>query len=146
MGRYLKRPVIAQSRIIYENASEVVFKYLDHNDKKPKRKYLTPIEFVERLTWHIHDKYFRAVRYYGFLANRVRGKLLPIVFKLLGLDQTELQAPTDWASLIQLNFNFNPLACILCGSQLLLTNLNYGKPDADIFSLHHHQLAQGKPC
>ena len=116
MGRYLKRPVIAQSRIIYENASEVVFKYLDHNDKKTKRKYLTPLEFVERLTWHIHDKYFRAVRYYGFLANCVRGKLLPIVFELLGLDQTELQAAIDWASLIQLNFNFNPLTCILCGS------------------------------
>ena len=146
LGRYLKRPVIAQSRIIYENASEVVFKYLDHNDKKTKRKYLTPLEFVERLTWHIHDKYFRAVRYYGFLANCVRGKLLPIVFELIGLDQTELQAATDWASLIQLNFNFNPLTCILCGSQLLLTNLNYGKSDADIFSLHHRQLAHGKTC
>ena len=33
-------------------------------------------------------KYFRAVRYYGFHANRVRGKLVPIVLELLGLDQT----------------------------------------------------------
>ncbi|QGP52388.1 Putative transposase (plasmid) [Piscirickettsia salmonis] len=42
--------------------------------------------FIERLTQHIPEKFFKMIRYYGFLANRVRKTLLPKVYDLL--DQT----------------------------------------------------------
>ncbi|WP_440866502.1 transposase [Symbiopectobacterium purcellii] len=41
---------------------------------------------ILRLIKHIPEKHFRMVRYFGFLANRVVGKLLPLVRKALGQD------------------------------------------------------------
>ncbi len=34
---------------------------------------------------HIPSRHFKMVRYYGFLANRKRGELLPKVYTALGL-------------------------------------------------------------
>ena len=39
--------------------------------------------FIKRLVQHIPDKGFRMIRYYGFLANCLRSRLLPIVYNLL---------------------------------------------------------------
>ncbi|RDH41266.1 hypothetical protein B9G39_29620 [Zooshikella ganghwensis] len=54
----------------------VIFYYLDHNTKTHRRFECTAEDFMTRLTQHIPEKGFRLIRYYGFLANRVRGKLL----------------------------------------------------------------------
>ena len=44
-------------------------------------------DFIARLIQHIPDVNFCMIRYYGVLANRVRSKLLPILYRFLG--QTE---------------------------------------------------------
>ncbi len=41
------------------------------------------------------------IRYYGFLANRVRGKLLPLVYQLLGQKIQAEQPPPTYAELMQ---------------------------------------------
>ena len=64
---------------------KVTFSYLDHTTKTRKKMTLTTEEFIGRFVQHIPDLNFRMIRYYGFLANRVRGKLLPLVYQLLGL-------------------------------------------------------------
>ena len=45
-------------------------------------------EFIERFIQHIPEKGFRMIRYYGFLSNAVRGKLLPKIYKILGQKQS----------------------------------------------------------
>ncbi len=42
---------------------------------------LTQRELVARLKQHIPEKFFKMVRYFGFLANRVCGEKLPQVYR-----------------------------------------------------------------
>jgi hypothetical protein len=146
LARYIKRPPIAESKLKHYDGNEVTFKYLDHNTKTYRRFKLTIDQFIARFIQHIPDPGFRMIRYYGFLAHRVRGKLLPIVYKLLNQDNNyDLQIPS-YAELIQKNFNFNPLSCILCGQQLVLTAIHFAKYNTHQLLQFHRQLALLKKC
>lgn len=137
LGRYVKRPAIAESKLKHYEGNEVAFNYLDHNTKTYRRFKLSVDEFIGRLVQHIPDINFRMIRYYGFLAHRVRGKLLPIVYQLLGQHNSNPSSPPTFSELIQKNFNFNPLICILCGQQLILTAIRFGLSAAcDIIPFH----------
>ena len=82
------------------------------------------------------------IRYYGFLAHRVRGALLAIVRCLLGeQEQLALLPPPTYAELIQKNFGFNPLTCILCGASLVLALVKFGKNNVSDLLDVHRQLA-----
>jgi hypothetical protein len=141
LGRYIKRPAIAESKLRHYDGNEVTFKYLDRTSKTYRNFKLTAEEFIGRFIQHIPDTGFRMIRYYGFLANRVRGKLLPIVYTLLDQNnQTQKRAPT-FAELIQKNFGFNPLKCILCGEQLILTGFHFGITNAKRLLDFHRELA-----
>lgn len=82
LGRYIKRPAIANSRLLHYNGNALVFKYLNHRTKKTEYTELHPFDFITRFIQHIPEKGFRLIRYGGFLANRVRAKWLPIVYAL----------------------------------------------------------------
>ncbi len=58
------------------------------------------------------------VRYFGFLANRVVGKLLPLVRKALGQDNVKKAAPVTYTTLSQGLLNTDPFACLLCGAKM----------------------------
>ena len=56
------------------------------------------------------------IRYYGFLANRVRATLLPTVYNLL--NQPERNAlKITFPDLLKQTFGLDPLQCILCQAQ-----------------------------
>src|SRR3990167_3086037 len=76
LGGYVKRPPIAESKLRHYDGHEVTFSFLDHTSKTRQKMTLTAEEFIGRFVWHIPDVGFRMIRYYGFLANRVGGKLL----------------------------------------------------------------------
>lgn len=147
LGRYIKRPAIAESKLKHYDGNEVTFKYLDHKTKTYRSFKATTEEFIKRFVQHIPDIGFRMIRYYGFLAHRVRGKLLPIVRKLLGeIDIKNLLPPPTYAELIQQNFGFNPFTCILCGQPLVLGHVKFGKTKlVDLFGIHR-ELAILKIC
>jgi len=140
LGRYIKRPAIAESKLKHYDGQEVTFNYLDHATKTYRRFTLTVDEFIGRFIQHIPDAHFRMIRYYGFLAHRVRGTLLPIVYRLLEQENNDIPPP-NFAELIQKNFGFNPLTCILCGQQLILSIVQFGKYTARELLPFHHQLA-----
>ena len=79
LGRYLKRPALSMSRLKHYDGKEVVFSYLNHATKQYQRFTSGIEDFIKRLVQHIPDTGFRMIRYYGFLATRVRAKLLPTV-------------------------------------------------------------------
>ena len=79
--------------------------------------------------------------YYGFLANRVKGKLSPIVYTLLEQNNQAQQRIPTFAELIQKNFGFNPLKCIFCGQQLILTGCHFGTTNAKRLLDFHCKLA-----
>lgn len=143
LGRYLKRPPIAMSRLKHYDGNSVAFEYLDHKTKTYRKFTCEAEDFLERLTQHIPDKGFQMIRYYGFLANRVRGKLLPIVYNLL--DQPERNAiKITFPDLLKKTFGLDPLKCILCNSQMLFLGITRGKPQS---ALHQYtkELALAKP-
>jgi hypothetical protein len=141
LSRYLKRPAIAESRLKHYNGYEITFKYLDHKTNRIRRFTLTIEQFIARFVQHIPDTGFRMIRYYGFLSNRTRKKLLPIVYKLIGQNIVNQTTLPTYAELMQKNFNFNPLTCILCGQQLVLSLSCFGKTTVSELLNLHRELA-----
>ena len=140
LARYTKRPAIAESKLKHYDGYEVTFRYLDHSSKTYRNFKLTAEQFIARLIQHIPDTGFRMIRYYGFLAQRVRGTLLPQVYDLLKQIPKTSKAPS-YAELIYRSFGFDPLICILCGQKLLLTTLQFGAYKTSQLLQFHQQLA-----
>ena len=114
---------------------------MDHKTKTHKNFTLNIEQFIARFIQHIPDEGFRMIRYYGFLANRVRKKLLPAVYELIGQKEPYTTKAPTYAELIKKNFGFDPLACILCGQQLIFTGVNFGKSNASNLITFHSELA-----
>ena len=113
--------------------------YLNHKTKKHQRKTFSADDFIDRFTQHTPEKGFRVIRYYGILANRVRGTLLPIVYDLL--NQTPQPAAfIGWAGLLKNAFGTDALQCILCQSPMLIVSMTFAKKAHEI-KKHHKELA-----
>ena len=145
LSRYIKRPAIAESKLREYYGNNVVFSYLDHVTKTFRNFTLTIEQFIARFVQHIPDKGVRMIRYYGFLSNRTRGKLLPIVYTLLNQENSAKTKTPTYAELIQKNFHFDPFKCILCGQQLVLSATHFGKNTAELLTFHR-ELALLKNC
>ena len=146
LGRYVKRPPIAQSKLKHYDGNDITFNYLDHNTNS-FRKFTLPVEkFIAKFIQHIPDVGFHMIRYYGFLANRVRGRLLPKVYQLIGQQQPIPSPAPSYAQLIKKDFHLNPLQCILCGQQLILSHTHFGKTSPGQLLLCHQQFALQKKC
>ena len=145
LSRYLKRPAIAESKLKHYSGNKVIFHYLDHNTKTFRNFILTTEQFIARFIQHIPDNNFRMIRYYGFLSNRTRGKLLPIVYQLLNQNNCNPTSAPTFSELIQKNFGFNPFKCILCGQQLILSTIRFGKKTSELLNFHR-ELALLKNC
>ncbi|WP_155081296.1 transposase [Piscirickettsia salmonis] len=85
LGRYIKRPALANARMEHYDGNVVIFRYLDHKTKQQKMKKQSIDDFIDRLTQHIPDKFFKMIRYYGFLSYRTRTIILPKIYDLLML-------------------------------------------------------------
>ena len=83
------------------------------------------------------------LRYYGFLANRVRGEQLPLVRTLLGQEPEPKTYNLKYAELMQKTFRINPKECILCHSEMKLAYRKIGA-NAEFFYENHEKLAQRK--
>jgi hypothetical protein len=141
LGSYTMRPPIAESKLRHYDGNEVTFSYLDHKTKTYKKLTLSSEEFIGRFVQHIPDEGFRMIRYYGFLANRVRGQLLTIVHQLIGQQNAYNNQALTYASLMEKSFGFNPLACILCGKQLVLSAVRFGISNVYQLLNFHRELA-----
>ena len=143
LGSYIKRPPISMSRLKHYDGTDVRFQYFDHKTKNNKFEKLDSFTFIKKFIQHIPEKHFRMINYYGFLANRVRGQLLPKVRDLLGQTVGDIPKITH-ADLLQKSFGIDPLKCILCNSQMALESITLGV-SITILKLHHLKLATGKP-
>lgn len=143
LGRYLKRPPLAQSRLQHYDGQTVVFDYLNHTTQCHQSLTQQAEAFIGRFVQHIPDKGFRMIRYYGFLAHRVRGTLLPKVYPLLDQPTPAPPPRIRYPSLLQQSFGLDPLQCILCQSPLRLVRLISGLSTRQLFP-YHQPLALAK--
>lgn len=140
IGRYVKRPPIGETRIKSYDGTNVIFEYLDHYTNKINTMELPVHDFIARLVSHIHDKNFRIFRYYGFLANRVRSKLLPIVYTLLKMKNVTTNVYVTWRELIINTCKKDPLYCYLCNKEMILLSVVL-PPPTHTFNEEHENIA-----
>lgn len=110
IGRYVRHPAIAESRITHldENAKTVTFWY---QRNRVKETLTMPImEFIDRLVRLIPDKNLKLVRYYGLYARRTRNRLQKILTPL----SREKPKPQP---------NKTPIKCPKCGSPMELISI-----------------------
>ncbi|WP_176360227.1 transposase, partial [Escherichia coli] len=120
LGRYLKKPPIAASRLAhYNGGASLSFRYLDHKTGETATETLTQRELVARMKQHIPEKFFKMVRYFGFLANRGCGEKLPQVYRALGMDKPEPVAKVCYAQMVKQFLSRDPFECVLCGSRMV---------------------------
>lgn len=127
LGKYLKRPPLSEANIINHDGVNVTLRHLDHYTKSYKMIKFPVFEFISRFIMHIPDKYFRSIRYYGWLANRVRAKMLTIVYKLLQQSKEAETNKLSWLKMTIKEFFYNPLKCYKCNQYLCLIGATYTK-------------------
>ena len=143
LGRYIKRQPLSMSRLHHYDGKTVVFNYLDHKTKTYRQMTCEAEEFIETLTQHIPEKGFRMIRYYGFLANRVRSALLPTVYNLLNQPKRNALKIT-FPALMKNTFGVDIRQCLLCKARMVFTGITPGKPTRDLYK-HRMALALAKP-
>ena len=134
LGKYLKKPPLAETRIKSYDGESVSFIFLDHYSKTHQTKTMPVFDFIKAIISHIPDKYFRMIRYFGFLANRVRTHYL----KLLNpKHQPGHRGQLSYIIRIMKAFHHNPLKCT-CGAYFKLTQILFAINTNDL--VHRHNL------
>lgn len=137
IGRYLKRPPLGETRIKAYDGNYVTFEYLDHYNNTTETMTLPVLDFIARLISHIHDEYFRSIRYYGFLSNRTRGKLLPVVYKLLDMKNViKSKVSIPWRQMLINSFGRDPLKCPVCNSIMVIKRIVSPLPACFLLPFH----------
>lgn len=121
VGRYTKRPVIAETRISEYTGTKVSFWFNDKNLQKKVLITLPVQEFIARIVRHIPDKYFKQVRYFGLFANRVRNKLCRITSLLLNRESVPVSNILSWRLRMIKQNGIDPLACPNCTTIMQLS-------------------------
>lgn len=86
LGRYTHRIAISNHRILSIDNGEVIFTYKDRqNDNKTEKMTLPADEFIRRFLLHVLPYRFMKIRYYGFLANKIRRKSILLIRRLIGI-------------------------------------------------------------
>jgi len=108
LARYTHRVAITNQRLLAFEHDQVTFRWKDyaHGNKK-KKMTLSSQEFLRRFLLHVLPRGFVRIRFFGFLANRRRSKLLPRCQRLL-FDNPKPHAPALTSS------SPAPAACFRC--------------------------------
>ena len=153
IGRYTKRPVIAETRIytyinynwkineVYQlNVSErwVIFKFKDYAaGGKTSVKKMGLFTFIKYLIQHIPDKYFRLVRAYGLFCNCTKSKYLKKVLRLFKKRKQRRKKQSTWRDNYKKLTGNDPLICVRCHIEMEFWFARYG-PDKRV--LNHFGL------
>ena len=108
-GRYVRRPPIAEHRILEYGSEEVRFLTKDLKIGKIVETCYSLEEFIERLSHQVPDRYVNNIRYFGLLAPRTKARLYDFVFHLLGQDRRPKPKRLPWAMALKKYFGTNPL-------------------------------------
>ena len=109
-------------------------KYLGRRTGRHKRQTLSKEEMIGCYISHIPAWHFKMVRYSGFLANRKRGSLLPLVYKALQMQARKKPEKSGFAVLMKGFVGTDPYKCILCGDRLRFAGAQAGTHAMELLS------------
>lgn len=125
IGRYAKRPVIAETRITSYDGKYVTFYFNDHSTGKTIHLKLTVEEFIKRFIRHIPDKHFRQIHYAGIFAPRVKTSSIVIAEKLLNKFKKAAAKILTWRERRIKSNGKDPLTCPNCLKEMVLISITY---------------------
>ena len=108
-GRYVRRPPIAQRRFLKITDQEVEFWTKDLRLKRKVVTHYSKDQFVALLAEHVPDRYRHAIRHFGLLAPRSRGRTMAAVFALLGQEKRPRPKRLRWRDSLRKYFKVDPL-------------------------------------
>jgi len=124
VGRYVRRPAIAESRIINYDEKNVTYKYTRHEDNKRVIETVSAHEFIKKLIIHIPEKQFKMVRYFGIYSRRGKGKCNFIMM----LDKRIIKLKKSlqrWEYRILAAFGIDPCKCPKCNGKMKFYDIVY---------------------
>jgi hypothetical protein len=93
LARYTHRVAISNHRLVDVTDTNVTFRWKDYaHHSKPRTMSLSHQEFLRRFLQHVLPRGFPRIRYFGVLANRRRGALLPLCRTLLAVEPPPVPA------------------------------------------------------
>jgi hypothetical protein len=99
LARYTHRVAISNHRIVNLADGKVTFRWKDYAHKNKQRLMtVTADEFLRRFLLHTLPRGFVRIRFFGLLANRRRGELLPLSRQLLNVVGPEPPTATETES------------------------------------------------
>ena len=114
LGRYTHRVAISNHRLLDFDGESVTFRWKDYaHGNKQRKMTLTAMEFLRRFIQHVLPLGFVRIRYFGFLANRYRARLIPVCRELQGSIPVD---PSQEAT----SPNSTTWVCPRCGSIMLI--------------------------
>lgn len=122
IGRYIRHPAVAESRIESYDGKNITFWYVD-NDDITHHVTMMIEEFISAIIGHIPDRQFKTVRYYG-VYYRVKRKRFKRLLCLVSITQESLLKWSEkWAPV-----------CEGCRCKMkLIGYFSKGPPDEAIF-------------
>jgi hypothetical protein len=119
LGQYTHRVAISNHRLVALADDTVTFRWRDSAHKNKKRLMTLPVdEFLRRFLLHVLPPGFVRIRYFGLLAHRRRGALLPLCVQLLAESG---RVPADAGSEENAGSSPRPLwTCSKCGGPMVL--------------------------
>jgi hypothetical protein len=108
-ARYLRRPPIAEHRLISMTNEHVEYWANDLKLKAWVRIKVSVEEFLELLIQHVPNKYAHAVRYFGLASPAGKHLFSSAVFALLGEEQKPRPKRLSFEAMSVKYFDYNPL-------------------------------------
>ena len=136
VGRYVRHPAIANSRICGYDGKSVTFWYVD-NEGKRHYKTMAVFDFIRAIIQHIPDRNFKMIRYYGAHCRKWKGRYARY---LLQRSITQATLDDSYEKRIQ--------RCPICGSKMeFIMYWKKGPPingefGSEIEDWHYISLAQ----
>jgi hypothetical protein len=131
VGRYTKRAVLAEYRIVHYDGKIVRISFTDYaNNAKIAFKTMKVMTFIARLIHHIPDKHFPMIRHAGLFAGRWKRSYLETAKIALGQSrqqETDSETPTTWAERQQELNGASPLVCPKCHAPLVFSGMIFGR-------------------
>lgn len=108
-GRYVRRPPLAQYRILTSNDEHISFRTMDHKLKREVITEYTPQAFIRHIADHVPDHYSHAIRHFGLLSPRTKRSTFGMLFAQLGQERRPKPQHLSWPMSIKRAFGVNPI-------------------------------------
>nr|CAL25366.1 putative transposase [Vibrio vulnificus]CAL25372.1 putative transposase [Vibrio vulnificus]CAL25521.1 putative transposase [Vibrio vulnificus]CAL25527.1 putative transposase [Vibrio vulnificus] len=99
---------------------------------------------ILRYVSHIPQHHFKMVRYYGFLSNRKRGRLLPLVYLALGEKAPKQPGLLTYAKQYKGFTGNDPYQCVLCGKRMVFTGFTAGSKNRELLNNRRMSMRESR--